>query len=43
MALDLADPNAPESLFEELRERVTVDILINNAGYGSSENSPTFR
>ena len=33
VAIDLAEPNAPESLFAQL-ESVTVDILINNAGYG---------
>ncbi|MGC2185224.1 MAG: SDR family oxidoreductase [Terriglobales bacterium] len=35
MALDLAAPTAPQSLFEELRrDGVKVDILVNNAGYG---------
>lgn len=35
VALDLADPTAPQQLFEQLgREGVAVDILINNAGYG---------
>jgi len=33
--LDLADPSAPQALFEQLqRERVQVDFLVNNAGYG---------
>jgi short-subunit dehydrogenase len=32
---DLADPRAPDRLFEELRRRgVAVDALVNNAGYG---------
>ncbi len=35
MALDLAAPTAPQSLFEQLRrDGVKVDILVNNAGYG---------
>jgi short-subunit dehydrogenase len=35
VALDLALSTAPRTLFETLqRENVTVDILINNAGYG---------
>ncbi len=35
IALDLAAPTVPQSLFEELRrEGVNVDILVNNAGYG---------
>ena len=35
MALDLAAPTAPHSLFDELRrDGVKVDILVNNAGYG---------
>ncbi len=35
VALDLAAPAAPQSLFEELRrDGVNVDILVNNAGYG---------
>jgi short-subunit dehydrogenase len=33
VTLDLADPNAPQSLFAQL-QNVAVDILINNAGYG---------
>jgi short-subunit dehydrogenase len=36
IALDLADPLAPKFLFDQLqREGVTVDILINNAGFGA--------
>ena len=36
VALDLAAPPAPQFLFDQLqREAVTVDILINNAGYGA--------
>ncbi|MAK59936.1 MAG: dehydrogenase [Ponticaulis sp.] len=32
---DLADPNAPSQLVSELGERgISIDILINNAGYG---------
>lgn len=35
-ALDLSSPGAPKSLFDELqRENVTVDVLINNAGFGT--------
>ena len=35
VAIDLAEPNAPQSLFEQLQsEGIAVDILINNAGYG---------
>jgi uncharacterized protein len=33
VAIDLAEPNAPQSLFAQLQS-VAVDILINNAGYG---------
>ncbi len=33
VAIDLAEPNAPQSLFAQL-QNVAVDILINNAGYG---------
>ncbi|HUO26324.1 MAG TPA: SDR family oxidoreductase [Candidatus Aquilonibacter sp.] len=36
MALDLVDPLAPKFLFDQLqREGITVDILINNAGFGA--------
>jgi short-subunit dehydrogenase len=36
IALDLAEPPAPKFLFDQLRgEGITVDILINNAGYGT--------
>jgi short-subunit dehydrogenase len=35
VALDLAEPAAPQHLFDQLQhESVAVDILINNAGYG---------
>ncbi len=33
VAIDLAEPNAPESLFSQMQS-VPVDLLINNAGYG---------
>jgi short-subunit dehydrogenase len=36
IALDLAQPPAAKFLFDQLqRERITVDILINNAGFGT--------
>jgi uncharacterized protein len=36
VALDLAEPPAPKFLFDQLqREGITVDILINNAGFGA--------
>jgi uncharacterized protein len=36
IALDLSDLSAPKSLFEQLqRESISVDILINNAGFGA--------
>jgi short-subunit dehydrogenase len=35
IALDLTEPNAPQSLFDQLkREGIGVDVLVNNAGYG---------
>lgn len=35
IALDLAEPGAPRSLFASLTEqRVQIDILVNNAGFG---------
>jgi uncharacterized protein len=35
IALDLSDPSAPKFLFDQLqREGISVDILINNAGFG---------
>src|SRR5215472_1972000 len=35
VARDLAEPQAAESLFDQLgREGVGVDVLVNNAGYG---------
>jgi uncharacterized protein len=34
-ALDLTDPNAPQTLFTQLQSAdIAVDILVNNAGYG---------
>ena len=37
MAEDLADPIAPRRIFEELQERrVTVEYLVNSAGFGTS-------
>ena len=34
-AKDLEEPNAPQEIFDELKQRgVTVDILVNNAGHG---------
>ncbi len=36
VALDLSDPEAPDALFQELtRRNVDVEVLINNAGFGS--------
>jgi uncharacterized protein len=36
VAIDLTQPTAPQSVYEQLqREGVEVNILINNAGYGS--------
>lgn len=33
--LDLTDRSAPQFLFDQLaRERVEIDVLVNNAGYG---------
>jgi uncharacterized protein len=35
LALDLADPLAPQFLFDQIqREGIAVDFLVNNAGYG---------
>ena len=35
-AIDLSEPDAPERLFEETRRReLEIDLLINNAGFGS--------
>jgi len=37
IALDLAAPSAPKFLFEQLqRDGITIEILINNAGFGAS-------
>lgn len=39
VALDLTKPGAPEELFEETKRRgLEVDMLINNAGFGSMGN-----
>jgi uncharacterized protein len=36
VALDLSDLSAPKSLFDQLaREKISIDILINNAGFGA--------
>jgi uncharacterized protein len=41
VALDLSDLSAPKSLFEQLqRENISVDILINNAGFGAYGKFP---
>src|SRR5579863_10226467 len=33
--LDLTNPSAPQSLFQQLQgEGIAVDVLVNNAGYG---------
>lgn len=35
VAADLADPAAPQAIFDQLaREGIAVDLLVNNAGYG---------
>jgi uncharacterized protein len=39
IALDLAAPPAPKFLFDQIqREGITIDILINNAGFGAFGN-----
>jgi uncharacterized protein len=36
VTLDLSDPSAPTSLFDQLaRTEISIDILINNAGFGT--------
>jgi uncharacterized protein len=35
VALDLCDPSAPKSLYGQLQQSATIDILINNAGFGA--------
>lgn len=36
VALDLSSTSAPKSLFDQLQwEKITIDILINNAGFGA--------
>lgn len=38
MALDLSEPDAPARLFDEAEKRgLTVDMLVNNAGFGSMD------
>src|ERR1700690_1588725 len=35
ISADLAQPDSPQKIFEELKGRgVTVDVLVNNAGFG---------
>ncbi len=35
LAKDLSDPKAPPEIFSELeKEKIAVDVLVNNAGYG---------
>jgi short-subunit dehydrogenase len=37
ISADLTDPAAPQKIFDEVRARgLTVDVLVNNAGFGSS-------
>jgi hypothetical protein len=37
LSVDLADPNSPKALAEELERRgIQVDLLVNNAGFGLS-------
>jgi short-subunit dehydrogenase len=37
IAADLADPSAPQALFDEIaRLGIEIDVLVNNAGYGIS-------
>ena len=39
IAADLADSNAPEKIFAFTKEKgIDIDLLINNAGFGHSEN-----
>ncbi|MBM4166063.1 MAG: SDR family oxidoreductase [Ignavibacteria bacterium] len=36
---DLSDPNAPSEIFNQLqKEHITVDVLVNNAGFGTYGN-----
>src|SRR5436305_1063973 len=36
LPIDLADPGAPDELYHVLEEQgITIDILINNAGFGT--------
>ncbi len=37
LAKDLSDPKAPDEIFQELEKKnITVDVLVNNAGFGTS-------
>ena len=37
LAADLSDPAAPPRIFEELRRQgISIDVLVNNAGFGAS-------
>ncbi|HEX2984933.1 MAG TPA: SDR family NAD(P)-dependent oxidoreductase, partial [Ignavibacteriales bacterium] len=37
IAKDLAYPNAPKELFDELKQKnIHIDVLVNNAGFGIS-------
>jgi short-subunit dehydrogenase len=37
--LDLADPQAPQALFDQVkRDQIQIDFLVNNAGYGIRRN-----
>lgn len=38
ISADLADPRAPQAIFDELAAKgISVDVLVNNAGYGVSK------
>src|SRR4030095_14559448 len=38
-SLDLSQPDGPEKLFAEIQKRgLTVDLLVNNAGFGALGN-----
>jgi hypothetical protein len=44
VALDLGEPDAPAALFREMKRReVEIEVLINNAGFGSLGGSTTHR
>jgi len=40
-AADLADPSAPEKIFAFTKEKIQIDLLINNAGFGQYGEFPT--